>query len=43
MVQNFKFHKFNSEMNICNVPSSHYLTEVDFTEVIEPDGYLLLI
>ena len=29
--------------NICNVPSSHYLTEVDFTEVIEPDGYLLLI
>ena len=29
--------------NICNVPSYHYLTEVDFTEVIEPDGYLLLI
>ena len=22
---------------------SHYLIEVDFTEVIDPDGYLLLI
>ena len=30
-------------MKLGNVPSYHYLTEVDFTEVIEPYGYLLLI
>ena len=41
MVQNFKFHKFNSEMK--HLQWAHYMTEVDFTEVIEPDGYLLLI
>ena len=43
MVQKFKFYNFNSEIKICNVPSSQYLTEVDFAEVIEPDGYFFFI
>ena len=43
MVKISNFINLTVKWNICNVPSYHYLTEVDFTEVIEPYGYLLLI
>ena len=52
MVQNFKFHKFNSEMKhlqcaiflLSDWRSALYQSYISSNyEVIEPDGYLLLI